>query len=173
MALLKAQPGKHNYGSNGNGTAQHLIGTQFENMTGTDFSHIPYKGSNPALMDALGIQARFCDAARPWAGWQSSPDPRPLLLIGRPFDGQPHAPGNGQMTAFLAASRAMVDQAHAVALAHGGRCDGPPGLRPRYHAHYYGAFVIDPEGNIRYYIISERQIWHSDEVRQCIEALMD
>lgn len=35
------------------------------------------------------------------------------------------------------------------------------------------SFLIDPEGNIRYYIISERQIWHSDEVRQCIEALMD
>jgi peroxiredoxin len=35
------------------------------------------------------------------------------------------------------------------------------------------SFLIDAEGNIRYYIISERQIWHSDEVRQCIEALMD
>ena len=36
VALAKAQPGKLNYGSNGNGTAQHLIGTQFENLTGTD-----------------------------------------------------------------------------------------------------------------------------------------
>jgi cytochrome c biogenesis protein CcmG, thiol:disulfide interchange protein DsbE len=35
------------------------------------------------------------------------------------------------------------------------------------------SFLIDREGNIRYYIISERQLWHSDEVRQCIEALMD
>ncbi len=56
VALLKAQPGKHNYGSNGNGTAQHLIGTQFENMTGTDFSHIPYKGSGPLATDLLGGQ---------------------------------------------------------------------------------------------------------------------
>jgi tripartite-type tricarboxylate transporter receptor subunit TctC len=56
IALLKAQPGKHNYGSNGNGTAQHLIGTQFENMTGTDFSHIPYKGSGPLATDLLGGQ---------------------------------------------------------------------------------------------------------------------
>jgi tripartite-type tricarboxylate transporter receptor subunit TctC len=56
VALLKAQPGKHNYGSNGNGTAQHLIGTQFENMTGTNFSHIPYKGSGPLATDLLGGQ---------------------------------------------------------------------------------------------------------------------
>ncbi|WP_088286973.1 tripartite tricarboxylate transporter substrate binding protein [Ideonella sp. A 288] len=56
VALLKSQPGRHNYGSNGNGTAQHLIGTQFENMTGTDFSHIPYKGSGPLATDLLGGQ---------------------------------------------------------------------------------------------------------------------
>jgi lactoylglutathione lyase len=99
------------------------------------------------LMDALGIRARFCEADRPWAGWQSSPDPRPLLLIGKPYDGRPHAPGNGQMIAFLAASRADVDRAHAVALAHGGSDEGAPGLRPEYHAHYYGAYVRDPDGN--------------------------
>jgi tripartite-type tricarboxylate transporter receptor subunit TctC len=56
VALLKAQAGKHNYGSNGNGTAQHLIGTQFENMTGTEFAHIPYKGSGPLVTDLLGGQ---------------------------------------------------------------------------------------------------------------------
>jgi len=56
VALLKAKPGTYSYGSNGNGTAQHLIGTQFENMTGTDFSHIPYKGSGPLATDLLGGQ---------------------------------------------------------------------------------------------------------------------
>jgi tripartite-type tricarboxylate transporter receptor subunit TctC len=56
VALLKSQPGNHNYGSNGNGTAQHLIGTQFENMTGTEFAHIPYKGSGPLATDLLGGQ---------------------------------------------------------------------------------------------------------------------
>src|SRR5688572_25627927 len=35
------------------------------------------------------------------------------------------------------------------------------------------SFLVDAEGNIRYYVISERQIWHSGEVRACIEALMD
>ncbi|MDT7838182.1 VOC family protein [Aquabacterium sp. OR-4] len=99
------------------------------------------------LMDALGVQARFCDDTKPWAGWQSAPDPRPLFLIGRPFDGQAHAPGNGQMVAFAAGDRATVNRAHAAALAHGGRCEGAPGLRPHYHAHYYGAYFRDPDGN--------------------------
>lgn len=103
------------------------------------------------LMAALGVAERFCDPGRPWAGWESSPGPRPLLLIGRPFNGQPHAPGNGQMVALLAASRQQVDEAHAIALAHGGRCEGPPGLRPHdhlhYHPHYYGAYFRDPDGN--------------------------
>ncbi|MEP6875143.1 MAG: tripartite tricarboxylate transporter substrate binding protein [Burkholderiales bacterium] len=56
VALLKAKPGHYNYGSNGNGTAQHLIGTQFENITGTDIVHIPYKGSGPLATDLLGGQ---------------------------------------------------------------------------------------------------------------------
>jgi tripartite-type tricarboxylate transporter receptor subunit TctC len=56
IALLKAKPGAYNYGSNGNGTAQHLIGTQFENLTGTDLVHIPYKGSGPLATDLLGGQ---------------------------------------------------------------------------------------------------------------------
>jgi catechol 2,3-dioxygenase-like lactoylglutathione lyase family enzyme len=48
---------------------------------------------------------------------------------------------------FRAPDRAAVDAFHAAALAHGGRCDGPPGVRPHYHAHYYAAFVLDPDGN--------------------------
>ncbi|MEF7617612.1 tripartite tricarboxylate transporter substrate binding protein [Aquincola sp. MAHUQ-54] len=56
VALLKAKPGRYDYGSNGNGTAQHLIGTQFQNLTGTDIAHIPYKGSGPLATDLLGGQ---------------------------------------------------------------------------------------------------------------------
>ena len=52
----KAEPGKLSYGSNGNGTAQHLIGTQFENLTGTEIMHIPYKGSGPLVTDLIGGQ---------------------------------------------------------------------------------------------------------------------
>jgi len=99
------------------------------------------------LMASLGIAQRFADRARPWAAWQSSPDPRPLFVIGRPWNGEPHQPGNGQTVALLAPTRAAVDAAHALALAHGGSCEGPPGLRPEYHAHYYGAYFRDPDGN--------------------------
>jgi catechol 2,3-dioxygenase-like lactoylglutathione lyase family enzyme len=99
------------------------------------------------IMEMLGVQFRFIDDERPWAGWQSSPDPRPLFLIGRPYNQQPHHPGNGQMVAFLAGSRLIVHRVHSFALANGGACDGPPGLRPEYHAHYYGAYFRDPDGN--------------------------
>jgi tripartite-type tricarboxylate transporter receptor subunit TctC len=56
VTLLKAKPGFYTYGSNGNGTAQHLIGTQFQNATGTEMVHIPYKGSGPLATDLLGGQ---------------------------------------------------------------------------------------------------------------------
>lgn len=49
--------------------------------------------------------------------------------------------------AFRASSRAAVDAFHAAALAAGGRDNGAPGLRPRYHANYYGAYVLDPDGH--------------------------
>jgi catechol 2,3-dioxygenase-like lactoylglutathione lyase family enzyme len=100
-----------------------------------------------ALMPVLGIKERFCERERPWAGWQSSPEPRPLFLIGKPYDSQQHEVGNGQMVAFLAKSRAIVDQAYTAALAHGGMSEGAPGLRPEYHANYYGAYFRDTEGN--------------------------
>ncbi len=56
VALAKARPGEASYGSNGNGTAQHLIGTQFENTTGINLVHVPYKGSGPLATDLLGGQ---------------------------------------------------------------------------------------------------------------------
>ena len=46
-----------------------------------------------------------------------------------------------------AATRDEVDAFHAAALAAGGRDFGKPGLRPEYHATYYGAFVLDPDGH--------------------------
>ena len=49
--------------------------------------------------------------------------------------------------AFSATSRRQVDAFYQAALAAGGRDNGPPGLRPQYHAHYYGAFVIGPDGH--------------------------
>ncbi len=99
------------------------------------------------LMDALGAKPRFCDPSRPWAGWQSEPGPRPLFVIGAPFNRQAVTAGNGQMTAFLASSRGVVDQAYQLALRNGGRDEGAPGLRLEYHPSYYGAYFRDPDGN--------------------------
>jgi catechol 2,3-dioxygenase-like lactoylglutathione lyase family enzyme len=49
--------------------------------------------------------------------------------------------------AIVALDRASVDAFHAAALAAGGRDNGAPGLRPHYHANYYAAFVLDPDGH--------------------------
>ncbi len=99
------------------------------------------------LMQELGYPLRFRDPDRAWAGWMPREAPRPLFLVGRPFDGEAAAPGNGQMFALLAPTRAAVDATYRVAMNAGATCEGPPGLRPQYHQHYYGAYFRDPDGN--------------------------
>jgi catechol 2,3-dioxygenase-like lactoylglutathione lyase family enzyme len=56
-------------------------------------------------------------------------------------------PDSGVHVAFTAADRDMVDAFHAAALDAGGRDNGGPGVREIYHPDYYGAFVLDPDGN--------------------------
>jgi tripartite-type tricarboxylate transporter receptor subunit TctC len=56
IALGKSAKPALSYGSNGNGTAQHLIGTQFQNQTGVTLLHVPYRGSGPLTTDLLGGQ---------------------------------------------------------------------------------------------------------------------
>jgi catechol 2,3-dioxygenase-like lactoylglutathione lyase family enzyme len=53
----------------------------------------------------------------------------------------------GIHVAFVTSDRATVDRFHETALAAGGADNGPPGPRPLYHEHYYGAYVLDPDGN--------------------------
>ncbi len=67
---------------------------------------------------------------------------RPQFWVG---EGAPHVPP--LHFAFTARTRAQVDAFHAAALDAGGTDNGPPGLRPHYHDHYYGAFVLDLDGN--------------------------
>ena len=55
-------------------------------------------------------------------------------------------PTPGVHIAFQSPDRAGVDAFYAAAMAAGGRDNGPPGLRARYHPNYYGAFVLDPDG---------------------------
>ena len=99
------------------------------------------------LMACLGIEQRFCDRAKPWAGWHSKAGGRPLFVIGRPFNGEAHEVGNGQMIAFLAKSREEVRMAYELSMKSGGISEGEPGLRTRYHTNYYGAYLRDPDGN--------------------------
>ena len=57
------------------------------------------------------------------------------------------APGAGAHVAFASEDRATVDAFHEGAMAAGGRDNGQPGFRPEYHSTYYGAYVLDPDGN--------------------------
>ena len=67
VALAKARPEQINYGSTGSGGVSHLAGEMFKGTTGTRMTHVPYKGTGPALTDLLGgqIQLMFNDTAAP------------------------------------------------------------------------------------------------------------
>ncbi|TGD95948.1 VOC family protein [Methylobacterium nonmethylotrophicum] len=99
------------------------------------------------LLEELDLTLRFHEPENGWAGWMPRDADRPLLIVGRPWNGQAPDPGNGHMIALTARSRAGVDRCYALALAAGGTCEGPPGLRPHYHPAYYGAYVRDLDGN--------------------------
>jgi catechol 2,3-dioxygenase-like lactoylglutathione lyase family enzyme len=62
-----------------------------------------------------------------------------------PYGGHPVT--TGCHLCWRANSRAQVDAFYQAAMAQGGKDNGAPGLRPHYHPHYYGAFVIDLDGN--------------------------
>jgi tripartite-type tricarboxylate transporter receptor subunit TctC len=54
VTLLKAQPGRFNYGTSGVGTPPHLSGELFKSVAGVDINHVPYKGGGPAMSDLVG-----------------------------------------------------------------------------------------------------------------------
>lgn len=64
IALIKSQPGRHGYGSYGNGTSAHIQGENFKFHTKTDLAHVPYKGAAPMMNDLLGgqLSMAFVDA---------------------------------------------------------------------------------------------------------------
>lgn len=70
-----------------------------------------------------------------------------VFSLNLPADGAPASRGNGVHVAFEVEKREAVDAFYHAALANGGVSDGEPGLRPEYDAHYYAAFVRDPDGN--------------------------
>ncbi len=105
------------------------------------------EGFYAPLLTMLGWRRRPSDSTPGKLVWQPATAARPLFVVMPPFDGAAHRVGNGAMVALNAPDRATVDAVHALALKLGGTCEGPPGLRPRYHAHYYGAYFRDRDGN--------------------------
>lgn len=70
-----------------------------------------------------------------------------VFCVYSPLDGEPATVGNGTTVAFEAASRAQVDEFHAVAMALGATDEGAPGIRAHYAPDYYGTYVRDLDGN--------------------------
>jgi tripartite-type tricarboxylate transporter receptor subunit TctC len=75
LALAKAQPGKINFASSGNGSAQHLVGAMFASMAGIKLNHVPYKGSGQAMQDIVGGQVQL--------GFVGMPNALPYIPSGR------------------------------------------------------------------------------------------
>jgi catechol 2,3-dioxygenase-like lactoylglutathione lyase family enzyme len=81
-------------------------------------------------------------------GYAEAGSDHPRFWIGVPekLDGNANAKG-GAHICFEAKTRKAIDAFHAAALKAGGKDNGQPGLRPHYHANYYGAFAFDLDGN--------------------------
>lgn len=110
------------------------------------FDHIGF-----GVSDLARSQAFFLAALSPLAVRVVMEGP---YGVGLGRDGKPSLwlhradlPATPMHLAFSAETRQQVDDFHAAALAAGGRDNGAPGLRPHYHPHYYGAFVIGPDGH--------------------------
>jgi catechol 2,3-dioxygenase-like lactoylglutathione lyase family enzyme len=103
-----------------------------------------------AALAPLGLVAHLQITGEVGYGPPGPPPPQGLAFyIGfeDPAARRPVAPSAGFHVAFRAPSREAVKAFHAAALAAGGRSYGAPGPRPHYHADYYGAFVVDPDGH--------------------------
>jgi catechol 2,3-dioxygenase-like lactoylglutathione lyase family enzyme len=100
-----------------------------------------------ALMAELGAK-RLVEMpdARELTFWGTAPN-RPMLAVGRPYNGDPATAGNGTMVALPVASRAEVDRVHARALELGAADEGAPGFRGPENLGYYFAYLRDPDGN--------------------------
>jgi len=111
------------------------------------------------ILDHVSIRVRDLDRSRAFYAAALAPLGIGILMedgsaVGFGKDRRPQfwlnpgsTPSGPVHLAFVAANRAEVHAFHAAALAAGGKDNGPPGLRPQYHRDYYGAFVLDPDGN--------------------------
>jgi catechol 2,3-dioxygenase-like lactoylglutathione lyase family enzyme len=143
---------------------EHSIGGAPSAQTRSVLDHVDIRVAD------LESSLTFYEAALAPLGWRARPretDPSGAVEVG--FDSgagtefaihtPSSSPGQDAVTtgahiAFSAASRDAVHEFHAAALAHGGRDIGAPGPRPVYSPGYYGAFVLDPDGN------NIEAVWH-------------
>ena len=109
------------------------------------------------MIDHIGLRTQnmpalraFYGAVLPVLGYPLTADYGEAIAFG---EGMPlwisasDAPTSSVHIAFKATSRESVQRFYETAIQHGARDNGAPGLRPDYHEHYYGAFVVDPDGN--------------------------
>ena len=93
-------------------------------------------------LEPLGISV-LMEPAPGLAGFGEQHDPKPYFWIGT----RGGSPVTGLHIAFACETRDLVDAFHAAALAAGATDNGAPGVRELYHPDYYGAYVLDPDGN--------------------------
>lgn len=103
-------------------------------------------------VEDFGRSKRFYEEALSPLGYEMLMQPA-VSVAGFGREGKPDfwivrgAVGSAVHVAFTSPDRATVDAFHTAAVTAGGRDNGSPGLRPEYHPTYYGAFVLDPDGN--------------------------
>lgn len=103
-----------------------------------------------AVMTTLGVPCVWREATAIGYGQRNcaTDDAHTYLTIREHAGAAPNAfEAPGRHWCFRAPNRAAVDAFHLAGLGNGGSCSGPPGIRPHYHAGYYAAFVVDPDGN--------------------------
>lgn len=98
-----------------------------------------------ALLAELGAK-RLIELPHGFTMWGTAMN-RPGVVVTPPYDGQTAVPGNGNMVALVVDSRELVDRVHAKAIALGGTCEGPPGLRGAEEFGWYFAYFRDLDGN--------------------------
>jgi catechol 2,3-dioxygenase-like lactoylglutathione lyase family enzyme len=94
------------------------------------------------LMKLVGLSVRQADEESVDYGNEAL-----VFSLETPVDRRAATPGNGVHIAFAVPDRATVDAFYHEAMRLGGSDSEPPGLRPQYSPTYYGAFVLDPDGN--------------------------
>jgi catechol 2,3-dioxygenase-like lactoylglutathione lyase family enzyme len=96
------------------------------------------------------VAAAFYDLVAPYGGFErkgNEPDHAHFVGAGGSFSLVPGGPTENLHVAFPSTENAAVDAFHRAAIEAGYRDNGAPGERPRYHPGYYGAYVLDPDGN--------------------------